>query len=192
MIVTSLVDQFYYLGSAEYPLPPGGSVTIPDHIALGDERVRSAIARLYLAAKISATPPPSVPVSGSPIEFPAHVFRAADADEAGDVAGPTLDLGPDGPRVLTDMALSIEDSDLAGLDHFQVLVQSAPTDPATDASPVFAPSSLAEDDGNGASITPVPLVVNRYVRLAIGWFQASDLPAHPDAFVTVSARFQAR
>jgi hypothetical protein len=137
-------------------------VTIPDHIALGDDRVRGAIARLYAANKISVSEtPPSFPISGSTVEFPAHTFSAADADQAGDTFGPTFDLGADGPRVLSDMVLTILDADLSGLEHWSLLVQSAPTDPATDVSPVFAPSSFAEDYGSGATVTPSPVVCNR-------------------------------
>lgn len=193
MDCTNLTADFYYLGAPEYGIGPGESVTIPDEIAEGDERVRSAVARLYASGKISITGvPPAFPISGSTVEFPAHVYSAVDADPAGDTFGPSFDLGADGPRVLTDLTLDVVASDLDGLEHWALLVQSAPTDPATDPSPVFAPSSLAEDNGSGATVTPFPLVVNRYVRLAIGYFQASDVPSHPGASVTLAASFQAR
>ena len=112
MLVTNNTSNYYYLGSDEYPLPPGGSVTVPDAVYNNDDSVASAINSLDTENSVTVTSPPSgyPRITGETSQDSAHLADTSDAHDASAIS--VLDsggnfTGTDVEAVLAELSDSI-------------------------------------------------------------------------------------
>lgn len=126
------------------------------------------------------------------VEIPEATYTAANANPQGDVLGEIVDLGEGGPRILTDALVSIGDVNLWELERWDFMLYTSPDpecDPGTQVNGQYTSPIATGGSQDPGAATGAPLVVDRYIRPALGFFQPSDVPDNPTAHVTVGVTF---